>query len=120
MAIQPIVQSWIDGVAAIVYQRCRSCDHFWYFGRAFCPACGRANPESLAASGQGRVHALSLVHRAPSEALRSKVPYMIVMVDADEGFRLMAQGDQSLRIGDRVQARFTEFGGRIIPYFERI
>lgn len=111
--------SWIDGHAAIVYQACDSCDQVWYFRRDFCPNCGSTNPKVLQASGTGRVYALSMVHRAPSEALRALAPYLIVLIDMDEGFRLMAHGDPSLEIGDRVHARFVDFDGKLVPRFER-
>lgn len=111
--------SWINGHAAIEYQACDSCEQVWYFRRDFCPNCGSTMPKVLQASGNGRVYALSMVHRAPSEALRALAPYLIVMIDMDEGFRLMAHGDSSLKIGDRVGASFVDFGGNIVPRFER-
>ena len=119
MGTEQHLSGWVDGEERLVYQRCRRCSHFWYFRRGFCPKCGADEPRSVAASGTGRVYALSLVHRAPSEELRKHAPYLVVMVDADEGFRLMAQGESALAIGDRVQVRFIEFGGRLIPYFEK-
>lgn len=109
--------SWVDGCKAIAYQRCGVCEHSWYFRRTFCPNCGASDPRTCTASGNGRVYAMSLVHRAPSDELRKYAPYLIVMVDADEGFRMMAHGDPSLAIGDRVRARFIDFGGRLIPRF---
>lgn len=111
--------SWIDGHAAIAYQCCERCEHIWYFQRAFCPNCGSTKPKILQAFGTGRVYALSMVHRAPSEALRALAPYLIVLIDMDEGFRLMAHGDPSLEIGDHVRARFVDFGGKVVPRFER-
>jgi uncharacterized OB-fold protein len=59
------------------------------------------------------------VHRAPTEELQALVPYVIVLVDADEGFRLMAHGTDGLEIGDAVTGRLREFAGRLLPYFER-
>ncbi|UCH49278.1 MAG: OB-fold domain-containing protein [Betaproteobacteria bacterium] len=112
-------RGWIDGEHAIIYQRCEQCGHSWYFWRSFCPGCGVSEPECLEASGRGQVYAASMVHRAPSQELRTHVPYLIVIIDADEGFRLMAHGESTLTIGDRVQARFVEFGSRLIPYFEK-
>jgi hypothetical protein len=63
------------------------------------------------------VAAVSLVTRAPSAELRQHAPYCIVLIDAEEGFRMMAQGDKSLAMGDRVAAGFEPFAGRIVPYF---
>jgi uncharacterized OB-fold protein len=50
--------------------------------------------------------------------LRAHAPYLIVLVDADEGFRLMAHGAHDLRIGARVRCRFVPFGDRLIPFFD--
>ena len=47
------------------------------------------------------------------------IPYNIVLVDTDEGFRMMAHGDNDLSIGDKVTARFAPFAGRLVPYFAR-
>ena len=113
-------RGWVDGEKAITYQRCIACGHCWYFWRSFCPECGEVEPESLRASGSGRVHAVSMVHRAPLQELRAHAPYLIVLIDADEGFRLMAHGESSLKIGDRVRAGFIEFGSRVIPCFEKV
>jgi hypothetical protein len=32
----------------------------------------------------------------------------------------MAHGDNHLAIGDKVAARFTQFAGRLVPYFEKV
>jgi uncharacterized OB-fold protein len=71
------------------------------------------------ASGEGTVYATSLVCRAATPETRAHVPYNIVLVDAAEGFRMMAHGDNELAIGDRVVARFATFAGRLVPYFEK-
>jgi uncharacterized OB-fold protein len=113
------VPDWTQGEAAIAYQRCGGCNAVWYFRREFCPHCGRPEPATLQASGQGTVYAQTLVHRAPSEALRVRAPYLIALVDMEEGFRVMGQGDARLAIGDRVQARFETFGETLVPYFHK-
>lgn len=113
------LRDWTRGTEGIVYQCCEDCDAVWYFNRDFCPRCGKTRVQTLQASGRGSVHAISLVHRAPTEALRQLVPYLIVLVDAEEGFRIMAHGEKSLAIGDRASARFVRFGDAVVPYFER-
>jgi len=113
------VHDWTRGEASIAYQRCGGCEVVWYFRREFCPRCGLPGAAMLQASGRGRVYAQTLVHRAPSEALRAYTPYLIALVDMEEGFRMMGQGDTRLAIGDRVQARFERFGGTLVPYFHK-
>jgi len=108
---------WTTGVHAIVYQSCTSCGSLQYFRRTFCAGCGMPDPLDKRASGAGTVYATSLVCRAATPETRAHVPYNIVLVDTAEGFRMMAHGDNDLRIGDKVMARFTSFAGRLVPYF---
>jgi uncharacterized OB-fold protein len=114
------ILDWTAGAQGIAYQCCSACKAVWYFRRNFCPHCGSAPPEEKQASGLGIVHAATQVARAPSEELRPYAPYVILLVDADEGFRLMAHGDSALKIGDRVRARFITLAGKLIPHFEKV
>ncbi len=113
------ILDWTKGGDGIAYQTCSKCGAVWYFERSFCPACGADHPETRQASGRGVVHARTLVARAPTEEMRAHAPYLIVLVDAEEGFRLMAHGEPELQIGDRVLARFTQLAGHKIPYFDK-
>lgn len=110
---------WTSGEPAIRYQTCSACSLTWYFHRPFCPGCGARSPSLHMASGRGTVYATTVVKRAPSRELASQVPYCIVLVDAREGFRLMAHGDLDLQVGDEVAVSFKPFGGALIPYFSR-
>jgi uncharacterized protein len=115
---QPLAD-WTSGAEAIVYQSCSACGAVQYFRRGFCAGCGALDPVEKLASGTGTVYATSLVCRAATPQTRAHVPYNIVLVDTDEGFRMMAHGDDDLSIGEKVTARFVVFAGRLIPYFTR-
>ena len=110
---------WTTGHEAILYQACAACGNVQYFRRGFCAACGESDLVEKRASGEGRVYATSLVCRAATPETRAHVPYNILLVDTSEGFRMMAHGDNNLAIGDKVKARFTQFAGGLVPYFER-
>jgi len=110
---------WTQGAEAIVYQCCGACGAVQYFHRSFCAACGALDPPERRASGAGTVYATSLVCRAATPEARAHIPYNIVLVDAVEGFRMMAHGDNDLAIGDHVVAGYRPFAGRLIPYFEK-
>jgi uncharacterized OB-fold protein len=110
---------WTAGLEVIRYQHCERCGHVQYFRRGFCAACGATDLAELSASGEGTVYATSLVCRAATPETRAHVPYNVVLVDAKEGFRMMAHGDKELAIGDAVTARFVQFAGRLVPYFAK-
>ena len=101
------------------YQRCSACAAPQSYPRAICLHCGAADLRWQAALGSGTVYALTRVERAPSDEFRALAPYVIVLVDLDEGYRMMGQGAPGLAIGERVQVRFFEHGGRHLPRFER-
>ena len=111
---------WTTGVEAIVYQSCMACGSLQYFRRSFCCVCGAPDPVRSARAARATVYATSLVFRAATPETRAHVPYNIVLVDTAEGFRMMAHGENDLRIGDKVKARFTSFAGRLVPYFEKL
>ena len=110
---------WTAGEEAIVYQSCAACGNQQYFRRSFCAACGAPDPVDHRASGEGVVYATSLVVRAATPEARAHVPYNIVLVNTAGGFRMMAHGDNDLKIGDRVRAQYRRFTDRLIPYFTR-
>ena len=110
---------WTMGHDAILYQCCSACGRAQYFRRSFCAACGAPDPLEMPASGEGVVYATALVVRAATPEARAHVPYNIILVDAAEGFRLMAHGHNDLKIGDRVTAGFRRFTDRLVPYFTR-
>jgi len=56
---------------------------------------------------------------AATAETRAHVPCNIVLVDAIEGFRMMAHGAQNLAIGDEVLARSVSFARGMVPYFVR-
>lgn len=112
------LEDWSLDQPGIVYQQCRSCDARCYFRRRFCPRCGAAEPSLRQASGRGTVYAATTVYRAPTEAMRPYAPYTLLLVDADEGFRMMALGAPELAIGDKVCATYRTVAGKLMPFYE--
>ncbi|MGB3071586.1 MAG: OB-fold domain-containing protein [Ottowia sp.] len=110
------MNDWTTGTPVVAYQQCTGCSHVWLFERPFCPFCGRHNPQRLVAAGDAVVYATTKVQRAPSPEFAALTPYAILLVDASEGFRMMAHGDAELHIGDRIRMEFRRFGERWLPY----
>jgi uncharacterized OB-fold protein len=123
--ISPETQSFWDGCrqGELRYQRCLGCDRVQFYPRALCAGCGATSLEWRRSRGEGRIHTVTVVYRAPSPAFRADVPYAIALVDLDEGFRMMANvlgsDPESLAIGDRVRVVFEARGDVALPQFER-
>lgn len=110
---------WTRGGSRLVCQACAACGRRWLFRRGFCPHCGAGAPQWQALAGRGRVAALTVVHRAPDEGWRTIAPYRLVLVDLDEGLRLMAHADAGVAVGDRVRGEVRLIAGRRLPCFAR-
>jgi uncharacterized OB-fold protein len=51
--------------------------------------------------------------------MREHTPYTIVLIDTDEGFRMMGHGAADLRIGETVRAGYRAIAGTLMPFFDR-
>jgi uncharacterized protein len=70
-------------------QRCRSCAKAYFYPRPFCPHCASRDVEWFTASGRGKLHSYVINHRA-APAFRDMVPYVIAVVELEEGPRMMS------------------------------
>ncbi|MDD9875969.1 MAG: Zn-ribbon domain-containing OB-fold protein [Magnetovibrio sp.] len=108
----------------LVIQKCADCGTFRFYPRHLCPGCGGDAAAWTEVSGRGAVHSFTVVHRAPTPAFRALAPYVIALIDLDEGPRMMANllGADALEtaIGDPVGVVFQERAGGVrVPQFVR-
>ena len=104
----------------LMMQRCGSCERFVWYPRFVCPHCGGFSLTWEELSGAGVVYAVSMHHRAALPALADKVPYAVVLVDLDEGVRMMSNmfGPAPV-VGDAVRVAWLPLDdGRNLPIFE--
>lgn len=116
---RPLAAAFTDGLrqGVLRYQRCTACGGAQTLARYACQHCGA---EALAwhdAAGAATVRAVTVVARAPSDEFRVLAPYTLVLVQLDEGPRLMAHAAPDVQIGERVQAGFFEHAGRALVRF---
>jgi len=114
-----LAREFWDGCAAgeIRVRRCDACGAVQTFPQEICPGCSSHAIAWHPSGGQGTVYSLTVVTRAPTDAFRPLVPYTIVLVDLDDGPRMMAHGASGLAIGERVRATFFLHDGRHLPRF---
>ncbi|HEX5568504.1 MAG TPA: OB-fold domain-containing protein [Streptomyces sp.] len=100
----------------LLYQYCAGCEQAQFYPRVLCAHCGAAAPAWRQSAGLGTVHAASAVYERDAE------PRSVVLVDLDEGFRMMSRvagvPAESVAIGARVRARVTEEDGGPVVVFE--
>ena len=106
----------------LLLQHCVDCGHVQVYQQAMCRHCLSDRIEHRPASGLGRVFSWSVVHRAPGPAFRADTPYAVLLVDLDEGPRLISalvQGDpHAVHAGMRVQLVCESVAdGVVLPKF---
>ncbi len=106
----------------LVLQRCTACDRHVFYPRAVCPHCHGGPLEWVDASGRGVVHSFTVAHRPAGPAFAGHTPYVVVLVDLDEGPRMLSNlhvDDVALvRVGQRVVVAFEDLGDVTLPVFE--
>jgi len=106
---------------ALLIQRCRTCGRYQFYPRGHCVHCFAPDPEWTAASGRGRLHTFSVVHRTPNAEFAADCPYVLAIVELDEGPRMTARitGEaDGMACDQRVHAVFSPAGGAgVLPEF---
>jgi uncharacterized OB-fold protein len=72
-------------------QRCVACSKFRYFPSNICPHCLELGGDWVPASGDGRIYSFTVIHHPPDPALARIGPYLLALVDLDEGVRVLAR-----------------------------
>ena len=100
--------------------RCRACGRH-FLPRVVCPFCWAQDPEAVDAAGTGSVHSFTVLHRAGMAGFEDDVPYVVALVELDEGVRLVSNvveiDPDDVRIGLRLRAVFAERDGVSFPRF---
>jgi uncharacterized OB-fold protein len=114
---EAVYQALLDnGVLAV--HRCDACGRAHYSPRVLCPYCGSTSLSWTASEGLGTVYSTSTL------APRGTEPYAVVLVDLDDGIRMMSNvvgiPADDVRIGMRVKSRIEPREGGAVPIFEPV
>ena len=74
----------------LLIQTCADCGHRQFYPRAYCMRCTGEHLAWTRATGRGSVHSFTVVHRAPTAAFKDDVPYVVAIIDLDEGVRMLS------------------------------
>ena len=103
-------------------QHCKACDHWQFYPRPFCLNCESDDLQWQQTSGLGSIYTFTVNHRALNPFMKTRLPYVVAIVQLDEGPRLMANvldaKPGEVAIGTRVQVRFEPVSEDItLPQF---
>jgi uncharacterized OB-fold protein len=108
-----IYQSYLDK-GELAYQWSPAAARAVFYPRLVCPFTGSTTLEWRVSKGLGTVHATTVTHPLQGE------PYNVVLIDCDEGFRLMSRVENidpmEVRIGMRVRFRVHRPAGEEPAY----
>ena len=112
-----------EGTAAgeLRLQRCRACDQPYFPPQPFCPRCAeRRRRDRSGRRATGTLHSYVINHRA---APGFTAPYVIAVVELDEGPRLLTNlvdvepDPDALPLDLPVEVRFETVGEAALPVF---
>ncbi len=105
-------------------QHCNACSRAVFYPRAFCPHCYAENLSWIVASGRGTIYSYTVAHQAFG-AFAADVPFIVAIVELEEGVRMMSRivdaSRERVAIGANVQVTFEKVGEDLtLPYFRLI
>jgi len=107
---------------ALLTQRCDTCGTLRHPPQPRCGHCASAVFSWTPATGSGTVYSFTIVRHPPNPALAASVPYVVALIQLDEGPRLVSNvvgvDPDLVAIGQRVQVEFDRQGpGAVLPRF---
>jgi uncharacterized OB-fold protein len=89
---------------------CETCKNHYFPKRVICPKCRRRGKiKCVQYSGKGKIYSYSKLYASPS-GFEEHVPYIIAIIELDEGVRVFGQivdvDHKKLKIGAKVEQCF--------------
>lgn len=96
----------------LLLKHCRACQRSHHYPRELCPHCHSDDLEWKQAAGTGRIYSYTVARRPAGPAFKADTPYVVALVELDEGARLMTNivtaDVESVRIDQRVTVQFDD------------
>ncbi len=103
----------------LTFQRCTQCGTVRYLVGPLCPQCRSFDCEWVASSGRGTIYSFTVVRHQTHPAF--PVPYTVVLVEMEEGPRVIAQlrapEGAPFAIGARVHVEWEDHPHQSLPVF---
>jgi uncharacterized OB-fold protein len=110
---------WDPGLDAdaetIRFQQCVACGFVRYPRATFCPECLSPEAVKRAVSGLGTIWSFAIYHHCYDEAFADALPYVVALVELDEGPRLIGALIETPTEGVTVGRRVTAVSRELQP-----
>jgi uncharacterized OB-fold protein len=103
----PYWQALLDG--KLLVQKCTECGDYQLYPRDRCLAC-RGPVTFVEASGRGTIYSFTVIRQNYARPFRDWIPYVVALVELEEGPRLMTNvidcDPEAVQVGAAVEATF--------------
>lgn len=106
-------------------QRCDACQRFWFPPAVLCPHCWSESWSWHTVGGRARIHSFVVFHRPYHHAFAEHLPYVVAVVELEEGPRLptllLDAVPDEVAVGDVVEVCFVAArDGLQLPWFRKV
>ena len=109
----------------LVLPKCKACGTIFFYPRALCPNCMSQDLEWMKASGKAKVWTFAIHHMGPTKAYKDEPPYVVALVQTDEGAMMMTNvvdcKPEDVHVGMEVEVIFDDVTPEVtLPKFKPI
>ncbi|MES2537120.1 MAG: Zn-ribbon domain-containing OB-fold protein [Pseudomonadota bacterium] len=106
----------------LLIKHCRDCSRYHFYPRELCPHCHSDAVDWFQAKGTGTVYSYTIARRPAGPAFKPDAPYVVAIIELDEGPRMMTNivgcPPDSVRIGQRVAVQYEDVNEEVsLPKF---
>lgn len=106
----------------LLIKLCAACGKHHFYPRELCPHCYSDAVEWVQAEGAGFIYSFTIARRPAGPSFKPDAPYVVAIVELDEGPRMMTNitGSpvDSIRIGQRVRVAYEDVSADVsLPKF---
>jgi hypothetical protein len=106
----------------LLIQRCADCETHQFYPRIMCTSCGGRSLRWVRASGRGTLKSFTIVRRAVSRAYAAEAPYVVALVELEEGPTMMSNivgcSVEEVSMGMPLEVVFDDWAeGVTVPKF---
>ncbi len=106
-------------------RNCNSCGNPYFYPRDISPCCFSKDTSWIKASGKASLYTYAIVHRAPHPGFAQDAPFVVAIVDLEEGPRMPTNividdpTPENLQIGMPLEVIFEDISEKIaLPKFK--